>query len=103
MLKKDFKELKKIINDYYIREFGEDCTINNTTLCENIKDLGLAYTTTEDGEHEIQVSTNLLRRIVTYSVDGKLKESNVYLTWKEYKEFLDSLDFDEMIYDCEVA
>jgi hypothetical protein len=70
MLKRDFKEIKKMINDYYTRDFGEDCTINNETLCDNFKNLGLAYTV-EDG-HEIQISANIPNRIISTYIDKRL-------------------------------
>ena len=93
-MKNKLKEIKKMINEYYIREYGEDCTINNETLCDNIEDLGIAYTNSsdffeEDELYEIQVSTNIINKSVLTYIDGQLLE--------EYKEYLSHLDFDEQI------
>ena len=97
MLKRDFKEIKKMINDYYTRDFGEDCTINNETLCDNFKNLGLAYTV-EDG-HEIQISANIPNRIISTYIDKRLIGSDVFPTWKTFKECLNHLDFDEIVFN----
>ena len=101
-MKNKLKEIKKIINEYYINEFGEDCTINNETLYDNIEDLGIAYTNSsdffeEDELYEIQVSTNIINKSVLTYIDGQLLEEYKYPTWEEYKEYLNHLDFDEQI------
>lgn len=101
-MKNKLKEIKKMINEYYIREYGEDCTINNETLYDNIKDLGIAYTNSgdffeEDEMYEIQVSTNIINHSVLTYINGKLIEEYIYPTWDEYKEYINHLDFDEQI------
>lgn len=94
------EDVKKIINEYYVREFGEDSAINNEVLYDNIKDLGIAYTTYEDENeeiYEVQVSTNVLNKSVLTYIDGNLIETYVYDNWNDYKDYLQHLDFDEQI------
>ena len=94
------EDIKRSVNEYYMREFGEDCTINNETIYDNIKDLGIAYTTFEDDDeeiHEIQVSANILDKSILTYVDGKLIETFVYDNYEDYKEYFEHLDFDEQI------
>ncbi len=97
MNKERIKEVKKLINEYFVNEY--DDTLDNKTLYDNIEDLGLAYTTTED-LHEIQVSTNILNMSVLTYIDGQLLEDFRYDYYKDYKEFLTHLDFDELIADA---
>ena len=92
-------EIKRLISNYYYREYDE--VLNNETMYDNIEDLGLAYTTTEDWEeddiHEVQVSTNILNMSLQTYIDGELLEIYKFRDYKDYKMFLESLDFDEMI------
>ena len=101
-MKEKLNEIKRLISNYYLREYYE--TLNNETMYDNIEDLELAYTTTEDWEeeniHEVQVSTNILNMSLQTYIDGQLYEMYKFPTYKDYKLFLESLDFDEMIMDA---
>lgn len=103
MKKEDLKEIKRLLNNYYDREFRD--TINYSTLIENIRDLGLAYTLDEENikedetPKEVQISTDILNKKVFTYYDNKLVEVYLYSTLKEYKEFLTHLDYDELIFD----
>lgn len=108
MNKERIKEVKKLINEYFVNEYDE--TLNKETFYDNLEDLGLAYTNTYDWDygneieendfHEIQVSTNILNMSVLTYIDGQLLEDFRYDYYKDYKEFLTHLDFDEMIADA---
>lgn len=41
----------------------------------DLSDVGLAYSTTEDDEHEIQVSADLNTYCINYAVDGETVHS----------------------------
>lgn len=101
-MKDKLNEIKRLISNYYLREYYE--TLNNETMYDNIEDLGLAYTTTEDWEeddiHEVQVSTNILNMSLQTYIDGQLLEIYKFPNYKDYKLFLENLDFDEMIRDA---
>lgn len=100
--KDKLNEVKRLISNYYLREYYE--TLNNETMYDNIEDLGLAYTTTEDWEeddiHEVQVSTNILNMSLQTYIDGQLLEIYKFPNYRDYKLFLENLDFDEMIIDA---
>lgn len=105
MIKERIKEVKKLINDYFTREYDE--TLDNQTLYDNLEDFGLAYTTTDDWEefsedeiHEVQVSTNIKEMTLQTYLDDTLLENYKFDSWEEYKMFLQCLDFDEMIADA---
>ena len=105
MIKERIKEVKKLINDYFTREYDE--TLDNQTLYDNLEDFGLAYTTTDDWEefsedeiHEVQVSTNIKEMTLQTYLDDTLLENYKFNTYEDYKMFLQCLDFDEMIADA---
>lgn len=97
MLRKDFKELKKLINDYYSKEFGEDCTINNQTLYDNIENLGLAYTV--EDEHEIQISADIINKVISAYIDKNLIVTDTFSTWGDFIEQMKHLDFSELVFN----
>ena len=104
-MKEKLKEIKKLINDYFVNEYDE--TLDNETYYDNLEDFGLAYTTTEDWEefsddeiHEIQVSTNIKDMSLQTYIDNILLENFKFNSYEEYKEFLTHLDFDSMIADA---
>lgn len=74
MRKKDkLQEVKNMIVDYLNDEFEyemeyEDFDRENP----NLESIGLAYTTSEDGEHEIQAEYDLVNYKRNTFVDGKL-------------------------------
>lgn len=100
MIKEKIEEVRHLINKFFNDEYLE--SLDKTTLYENINNLGLAYTTTEDWKelHEIQVSTNILNMSLLTYIDGQLLEDYRFKNYEDYKEFLQHLDFDEMIADA---
>lgn len=107
MIKEKIEEVRHLINKFFNDEYLE--SLDKTTLYENIDDLGLAYTTTydwdfddikEDEFHEVQVSTNILDMSLQTYIDGQLLENYKFDSYDDYKLFLESLEFDEMIGDA---
>lgn len=104
MNKEQLNEVKKLINDYFEKEYDE--TLNNETFYDNLEDFGLAYTVDEwdeedeDKVNEIQVSTNILDMSLQTYIDGELLENYKFRNYEDYKEFLTHLDFDNMIWDA---
>ena len=103
MNKEQLKEVKKLINDYFEKEYDE--TLTNETFYDNLEDFGLAYTTDdweENNEYDtdIQVSTNIPNMSLQTYINGILLENYKFNSYEDYKEFLTHLDFDNMIADA---
>ena len=84
---------EKLINDYCISEFGYEADFSN------IEKIGVAYTTTEDERHEIQVYVNLKEfKLETY-FDNHLIDTEQYESLENMNEScLHYLSFDELVY-----
>ena len=84
---------EKLINDYCISEFGYEADFSN------IEKIGVAYTTTEDERHEIQVYVNLKEfKLETY-FDNHLIDTEQYESLENMNEScLRYLGFDELVY-----
>mgnify|MGYP005946057373 CR=1 FL=1 len=91
----DLKTAKQLINDYCIEEFDTMADFSN------LSDVGLAYSTTEDDEHEIQVSADLNTYCINYAVDGETVHSVSFDSLHELNDHFTSLYFDAMISDAE--
>ncbi len=89
------EEAKEYIDRFCEREYGSAEGADYTDL----SGIGLAYTTTEDGQHEIQAAADLIRcRMETY-VDGVLVEYTQYDGLADLIEnALSALDFGELVY-----
>ena len=89
------EEAKEYIDGFCEREYGSLEDVDYTDL----SGIGLAYTTTEDGQHEIQAAADLIRcRMETY-VDGLLVEYTQYDDLADLIEnALSALDFSELVY-----
>lgn len=84
---------ERLINDYCISEFGYEADFSN------IEKIGVAYTTTEDERHEIQVYVNLKEfKLETY-FDNHLIDTEQYESLENMNEScLRYLSFDELVY-----
>ena len=91
----DLKTAKQLINDYCIEEFDTMADFSY------LSDVGLAYSTTEDDEHEIQVSADLNTYCINYAVDGETVHSVSFDSLHELNDHFASLYFDAMISDAE--
>ena len=66
--------------------------------------IDLAYSTTGDGEHEIQVYTNFLRNEIVYLVDGSFVDSARFDSTRALaKEGIEDVEFSQFIDDAEAA
>ena len=91
----DLKTAKQLINDYCIEEFDAMADFSD------LSDVGLAYSTTVDDEHEIQVSADLNTYCINYAVDGETVHSVSFDSLHELNDHFASLYFDAMISDAE--
>lgn len=70
----------------------------------NLTHIDLAYSTTGDGEHEIQVYANFLRNEIVYLVDGSFVDSARFDSTRALaKECIEDVEFSQFIDDAEAA
>ena len=70
----------------------------------NLMHIDLAYSTTGDGEHEIQVYANFLRNEIVYLVDGSFVDSARFDSTRALaKEGIEDVEFSQFIDDAEAA
>ena len=70
----------------------------------NLTHIDLAYSTTGDGEHEIQVYANFLRNEIVYLVDGSFVDSARFDNTRALaKEDIEDVEFSQFIDDAEAA
>ena len=88
----DLAAAKELINDFLLSEYDEESDF------ADLERVGLAYTTTEDEQHEIQVEANLLDFSISQLVDGECVEKRSYDSLRELIDTeLSALDFDELV------
>lgn len=89
----EFENLKGTIQEFVTREYGED----EEADFSNLEKVDLAYTTTEDEKHEIQVSANLIDLELVTSVDGKVVETIKYKSLDEMEYDIRNITSDDLI------
>lgn len=89
---------EKTIADFCEREGLGEPDFSNPTHID------LAYSTTGDGEHEIQVYANFLRNEIVYLVDGSFVDSARFDSTRALaKEGIEDVGFSQFIGDAEAA
>lgn len=87
---------KDLIMEFISKEYEEEKTDFDFTDLEHI---GIAYTTTEDGLHDIQVEVNLKGLSIDRYVDGQIINSEKYQSLNDLIEYeLKFLDFSDLVY-----
>ena len=88
-------QAKSIIDDYCREEFQRDEGADYSNLSE----IGVAYTTTEDDQHEIQANVNLVDFRIDTIVDGEVIRTEQYDNLTDMIERgLKNLSFDDLVY-----
>ena len=88
------EQAKAIIDDYCFREFGTDEGADYTDL----SNINIAYTTTEDEQHIIQASVNLVDYKMVKYIDDILVEQIEYSSLFELiQNELEDMDFDSLV------
>ena len=86
---------KRIIDDFCREEYQQENGADYTDLAN----VGVAYTTTEDGKHEIQARVNLVDFRIETLADGKVVRSEQYASLEELTDKgLQALSFDDLVY-----
>lgn len=87
------------IRDYYESEWEE---VNEESFSD-LSEIGLAYTTGDDGE-EIQVSANIPEMRIDRYVNGELSNAWQFTDYEQMAQFIYLTNFDEFAFDdCEDA
>ena len=87
---------KELITDFMIEEYD---TESKDVDFANLKAVDIAYTTTEDGLHEIQTRIDLENYKVNKYVDEVLVHTDSYGSFKELIDYeLRYLNFEELVY-----
>ena len=87
------EEAKKRISDFVAAEYDGD-----SANFSDLSNIGIAYTTTEDGEHEIQATVDLINTSIVKRVDGGVISLTKYETLADLVDALNDLDFADLTY-----
>ena len=88
-------QAKDLIQQFFEKEYGDEVEADFSDLTK----VNLAYTTTEDERHEIQVTADLEACTVTKSVDGVPAEKTAYPGLDELVDHeLRDMTFDELVH-----
>ena len=83
---------KELINDYCLREFGEEADFTN------LHKVHIAYTTITDEELQIQVTADLVDYKIVTEIEGDVVKTEQYNDLEEMSDFVfDGLSFDDLI------
>ena len=86
---------KRFIDDFCKEEYRQEDGADYTDL----SNVGIAYTTTEDGRYEIQARVNLEDFRIETLIDGNVVRSKQYASLEELTENeLQNLSFDDLVY-----
>lgn len=88
------KELLKALQEYSLREFDD---ITYKSINDILDIINLAYTTTESGEHEVQVNFNLEKLQWEEYIDGELKRIEKRATLVEFISELNMCSFEDIV------
>ncbi len=78
---------------HIIKTFMEQEYKIDNYICEKASKIPLAYTTSEDGEHEIQVELDLIHLKFRSYIDDELKKEEP----TNYDEIIQGFTFDDLI------
>lgn len=91
------EQAKKLIKEYYYREFEYDVKSTLAHLFHDLRRVPLAYTTAETpDEQAIQVCADLVNRSIDTFVDSRLAKTERY-TPEDFISALGNLEFDELV------
>ena len=89
------KRATEILSEYTIREFGTD----DFELPDDLSEINVAYTTTEDEKHELTANVNLVDFRIETKIDNTVVRTEQYDSLQDIVENgLDGMEFDDLIY-----
>ena len=89
------EEAKGLINAYCMEEFEQEADYSN------LGHVDLAFASTADSEHTVEIFADLAAFRLVYQVDGTTVYENACTSLGEMNRYLASLDFDEMVAQAE--
>ena len=93
----DLEQAKEFINAYWMEEFDQEADFSD------LHHVDLAYSTTTDSRHAIEIFADLVSFNLVYAVDGKTVWESSCNSLSEMNEYLAILDFDKMTENAEDA
>lgn len=89
------KRATEILSEYTIREFGTD----DFELPDDLSEINVAYTTTEDEKHELTANVNLVDFRIETKIDDTVVRTEQYDSLQDIVENgLYGMEFDDLIY-----
>lgn len=89
------KRATEILSEYSIREFGTD----DFELPDDLSEINVAYTTTEDEKHELTANVNLVDFRIETKIDDTVARTEQYDSLQDIVENgLVGMEFDDLIY-----
>lgn len=85
---------KNLINDFVQNEYDSEEGADFSDL----SNVAVAYTTTEDGQHEIQAYIDLIHKSIVIELDGFEISVDKFYSPAEFVDALRNLTFDELTY-----
>ena len=87
----ELEEDKQLINEYCMEVFEQEADFSN------LSHVDLAFSSTSDSEHTIEIFADLTAFRLVYQVDGEIVHEIACESLSELNGYLANLDFDEMV------
>ena len=91
----ELEESKRLINAYCMEEFEQEADYSD------LSHVDLAFSSTSDSEHTVEIFADLVSFRLVYQVDGETVREIACDTLSELNGYLANLDFDEMVANAE--
>ena len=85
------QEAKDLINDFYVEEYQEEADFSDPFH------VALAYSTTEDSRHDIEVEVSLPEKRIIFFVDRDIVSALQCASVDDLNAYLANLEFDQLI------
>ena len=87
----ELEEARQLINEYCLKEFDQEADFSN------LSHVDLAFSSTSDSEHTVEIFADLIAFRLVYQVDGENIHEITCSSLSELNGYLANLDFDEMV------
>lgn len=91
----ELEEARRLINAYCMEEFEQEADYSD------LSHVDLAFSSTSDSEHTVEIFADLVSFRLVYQVDGETVREIACDTLSELNGYLANLDFDEMVANAE--
>ena len=87
----ELEEARQLINEYCLKEFDQEADFSN------LSHVDLAFSSTSDSGHTVEIFADLIAFRLVYQVDGENIHEITCSSLSELNGYLANLDFDEMV------